>query len=79
MAFDPEIDTDLVALDASHLFEPSVTKIGFRRGTLLRAYMYDFIELFAPHLTRERVDAACAAKSKDEVESLFARVPLPEH
>ncbi len=79
MAFDREIDTDLVALDASHLFEPSVTKIGFRRGALLRAYMYDFIELFAPHLTRERVDAACAAKSKDEVESLFARVPLPEH
>lgn len=79
MSFDPSVDEELVALDASHLFEPSVTKIGFRRGTLLRAYMYDFIELFAPHLTRERIDAACAAKSKEEVESLFERVPLPEH
>lgn len=79
MAYEPAIDTELVALDAGHLFEPSVTKIGFRRGTLLRAYMYDFIELFAPHLTRERVDGACAAKSKEEVESLFERVRLPEH
>ncbi|MCG3202551.1 MAG: HTH-type transcriptional regulator CysB [Gammaproteobacteria bacterium] len=79
MSFDPSIDRELVALDAGHLFEPSVTKIGFRRGALLRAYMYDFIELFAPHLTRERIDAACTAKSKEEVESLFAQVRLPEH
>lgn len=79
MSFEPAIDAELVAFDAGHLFEPSVTKIGFRRGALLRAYMYDFIELFAPHLTRERVDAACAAKSKEDVESLFERVRLPEH
>ncbi|MEZ5445148.1 MAG: HTH-type transcriptional regulator CysB [Gammaproteobacteria bacterium] len=79
MSFDPAIDAELIALDAGHLFEPSVTKIGFRRGALLRAYMYDFVELFAPHLTRERVDAACAAKSKEEVDSLFERVRLPEH
>lgn len=79
MSFDPAIDAELIALDAGHLFEPSVTKIGFRRGALLRAYMYDFVELFAPHLTRERVDAACAAKSKEEVDSLFERVHLPEH
>ncbi len=79
MSFDPAIDAELIALDAGHLFEPSVTKIGFRRGALLRAYMYDFVELFAPHLTRERVDAACAAKSKEEVDSLFERVCLPEH
>ncbi len=34
MAVDPKLDNDLVILDASHLFESSVTKIGFRRGTL---------------------------------------------
>ena len=45
MAVDPEHqDADLVALDASHLFESSVTKIGFRRGTFLRGFMFDFIE-----------------------------------
>ena len=33
MAYDEKIDTDLVSIDASHLFSPSVTKIGFLRGT----------------------------------------------
>ena len=65
MAFDPRTDADLCALDASHLFQPSTTKIAFRRGTFLRSYMYDFIERFAPHLTPELVDAAVAARSRN--------------
>jgi len=77
MAYNPETDLDLSALDASHLFEPSVTKIGFRRGTFLRRYMYDFMEIFAPHLTRERVDAAIAAGDKEEIERIFEPVTLP--
>jgi LysR family cys regulon transcriptional activator len=79
MAHDPDIDRDLVALDASHLFTPSVTKIGFRRGSLLRTYMYDFIEYFAPHLTRAVVDAACAAKTRQEIETMFSIDALPLH
>jgi LysR family cys regulon transcriptional activator len=77
MAVDPQVDSDLVALDASHLFKPSVTKIGFRRGTYIRGYMYDFIESFAPHLTRERIDAAIACATKGEVDALFEGVQLP--
>lgn len=77
MALDPEKDTDLVPLDASRLFESSVTHIGFRRGTFLRRYMYDFIERFAPHLTREQVDAAVACATRNEREALFADMPLP--
>ncbi|GLQ30158.1 HTH-type transcriptional regulator CysB [Litoribrevibacter albus] len=77
MAVDPQIDSDLVALDASHLFKPSVTKIGFRRGTYIRGYMYDFIESFAPHLTRDRIDAAINCVSKGEVDELFEGVELP--
>ena len=79
MAYDPSIDSSLVALDASHLFEPSTTKIGFRRGTYLRSYMYDFISLFAPHLTRGIVDAAIKAVSKEELDQLFKDAVLPEH
>lgn len=77
MAYDAEADKDLSALDASHLFEPSVTKIGFRRGSFLRRYMYDFMEIFAPHLTRERVDAAIAAADKEEIDRIFEQVTLP--
>lgn len=57
VAYDPNDDSDLVSIDASHLFEDCVTKIAFRKGVILRGYMYDFIELFAPHLTRSIVDA----------------------
>jgi LysR family cys regulon transcriptional activator len=77
MAYDPVADAELCTLDASHLFEPSVTKIGFRKGTFLRGYMYDFIELFAPHLTRDVVERAVAARSRAEVDALFSRIELP--
>ena len=79
MAIDAQLDSGLVMLDASHLFSPSVTKIGFRRGTFLRGYMYEFIELFAPHLTREVVDKAWQLQGKAEVEALFEGVELPTY
>ena len=77
MAYDPEQDEDLVRMDASHLFAPSTTMIGFRRGTFLRGFMYDFMQLFAPHLSRELVDDVFAARDKSEMESLFENVVLP--
>ena len=58
MAFDAERDRGLRAIDAAHLFESSTTRIGFRRGAYLRRYVYDFIELFAPQLKRETIEAA---------------------
>jgi LysR family cys regulon transcriptional activator len=58
MAFDPGRDRSLRAIDASHLFESSTTRLGVRRGGYLRGYAYDFIELFAPHLSRKSVELA---------------------
>jgi LysR family transcriptional regulator, cys regulon transcriptional activator len=60
MAFNPERDTNLRMLDASHLFEPCTTRLGIRRGSHLRGFTYAFIEMFAPHLTRQTVDKAMA-------------------
>ncbi len=77
MAYDADKDADLVALDASHLFASSVTRIGCRRGTFLRGYMYEFIEDFAPHLTRDVVKDAFARPSKAELEELFSHIELP--
>jgi len=77
MAYDPEIDSDLVALDASHLFASSVTHICFRKGTFLRRFMFDFIERFAPHLTTETVTAAATAANRSEREKLFTNLELP--
>ena len=77
MAYDPDIDTDLVAIEAGHLFDSSVTSIGFRKGTYLRGYMYDFISGFAPHLTREVVDEVMAMPSKEAQEEFFKTLKLP--
>ena len=60
MAFDPALDKGLKARDASHLFDASVTRIGLKRGAYLRGFVYDFVRLFAPHLTRPAVEAAMA-------------------
>ena len=57
MAFDPNRDRDLRAIDASHLFEPSMTRIAIRKNSYLRGYMYDFISLFAPHLDRKQIES----------------------
>ena len=56
MAYDPVVDQDLQLIDAAHLFEPSPTWIALRSDTYLRGYAYDFIQMFAPKLTREVVD-----------------------
>jgi LysR family cys regulon transcriptional activator len=77
MAYEESVDSDLVALDASHLFEPSVTHIGFRKGTFLRRFMLDFVEAFAPHLDEETVSAAIACTTRKEREAMFAEFELP--
>ncbi|QQG26680.1 HTH-type transcriptional regulator CysB [Pectobacterium carotovorum] len=77
MAVDPQTETDLVTINANSIFSYSTTKIGFRRSTFLRSYMYDFIQRFAPHLTRDVVDSAVALRSNDEIEAMFKDVSLP--
>ncbi|HZE61754.1 MAG TPA: HTH-type transcriptional regulator CysB [Burkholderiales bacterium] len=58
MAFDPKRDVTLRAIDASHLFESSTTRLGIKRNAYLRRYTYEFIEFFAPHLPRSVVERA---------------------
>ncbi|GLU34706.1 CysB family HTH-type transcriptional regulator [Trinickia caryophylli] len=50
MAYDARRDSGLVALDSQHLFEASTTRVGLRKGAILRAYAYRLIEMFAPQL-----------------------------
>jgi len=76
MAYDSHYDQDLARLEAGHLFAPNMTRIGFRRGTFLRCYMYDFIQFFAPHLTCDRVRQVEQAPF-EEIELLFAGLDLP--
>jgi LysR family cys regulon transcriptional activator len=51
--------------------------LGFRRGSFLRRYTLDFMQLLAPHLDRTRIHKAERAADQDEVDRLFADIPLP--
>ena len=77
MAVEEREDSDLVQVDTSHLFPAHVTWIGFRRGGLLRKYQLDFMQLFAPHLTRRVIERAAGAATQADVDDLVAGLELP--
>ena len=68
MAFDPKRDRTLRAIDASHLFESSTTRLGIKRGAYLRRYAYEFIELYAPHLPRSVIERTMAGEEGSRYE-----------
>ncbi len=70
MAYDPARDTGLRAIDVTHLFGSNTTRIGLRRGTYLRRFEYDFIEMFAAQLTRKAVDMAMAGAGRGDAYEL---------
>jgi LysR family cys regulon transcriptional activator len=77
VALDPKHERGLVSIEAEHLFPVHTTWLGFARDRLLRGFMYDLIELVAPHLERDLVDRAARCSVQSEVESLFAGFELP--
>lgn len=68
MAFDARRDRPLRSIDASHLFPSSTTRLGIKRGAYLRRYAYDFIELFAPNLSRDLVEKTVMEKEGSRYE-----------
>ena len=76
MAFDGKEDRGLVALDAAHLFETSMTRIGFRSDILVAGYKYAFLRLLAPHFTRKALDQALSLPPEEAVH-LFPADKLP--
>ena len=60
LTFQEKRDTQLKALPAEHLFEPSVTSIYLSRHLYLRKFSYDFIEMCASQWTRQQVQRAIA-------------------
>ena len=77
IAYDRARDKKLRSIDASHLFEPNTIQIGIRRNHYLRGYMFAFIEMFAPHLTRSVVEHAITkmATRTAKVEETIAIMP----
>jgi LysR family cys regulon transcriptional activator len=57
IAFEKSDRRRLRLVDASRLFEPSMTTIGIHRNSYVTSYMYDFIVLVLPGMDRGAVDA----------------------
>ncbi|NBW49018.1 MAG: CysB family HTH-type transcriptional regulator [Betaproteobacteria bacterium] len=66
VALDAERDRNLRILDAGHLFQVNVTRLGLRKGVWLRGYAYSFIETFVPTLTKEVVARTLAEANNNE-------------
>jgi LysR family transcriptional regulator, cys regulon transcriptional activator len=77
LAIDPVADGDLVTLDASHLLEGHTTWLGFRRGSILRGFMYDFIELLAPHFPRRLLRRMEKLGSEGEMARSLSSIQVP--
>ena len=56
VTYEPERDGDLCFMDATHMFSAVPMQIMIRKDCYLRGFAYQFIELFAPELTREKVE-----------------------
>jgi LysR family cys regulon transcriptional activator len=67
VALDAERDRNLRILDAGHLFQVNVTRLGLRKGVWLRGYAYSFIEAFVPTLNKEVVARTLAEANQQYV------------
>ncbi|MBI0128806.1 MULTISPECIES: CysB family HTH-type transcriptional regulator [Snodgrassella] len=66
MAFDSKQDEGLQQISAEHLFEPSFIQIILRQDVYLRGFGYEFLALFAPGLTRSRIESALYSSYEED-------------
>ncbi|MCO6526672.1 CysB family HTH-type transcriptional regulator [Snodgrassella sp.] len=66
MAFDSRLDQGLQLISAEHLFEPSFSQIILRQDVYLRGFGYEFLALFAPGLTRARIESALHSSFEED-------------
>ncbi len=77
MAADCDDKKDLEVINAEGLFPRSTTWIGYKKDTVLRRYMVDFIQLFASHVTSKQLDDIRRASSQADIDKLFQPSELP--
>ena len=62
LAFNATRDPNLRAIPAGHLFGMNLSRIALKEGAYLRGYVYTFIELLSPTLSRKMVERALAGE-----------------
>ncbi len=64
LAYDADRDRNLRVIPVGHLFGNNVTHLGVKQGAYLRSFVYTFIELFSPTLTKKIVEQAMNSESE---------------
>ena len=77
MAYEASDHHNLTAIPVNGIFPRSTTWIGFRKNTVLRCYMADFIRLFAPHISAEQIENLSISKNQQDIDHLFRDTKLP--
>ena len=77
MAADCSDRKDLEVIDAEGLFPRSTTWIGYRKDAVLRRYMVDFIQLFAPYISNKQLADLQRADKQEIIDELFKDADLP--
>jgi LysR family cys regulon transcriptional activator len=65
VAYDADRDKQLKAIPAGQLFGSNVTHLGIKQGAYLRSFIFTFIELFSPTLTKKIVEQAMSSDAID--------------
>jgi LysR family cys regulon transcriptional activator len=77
MAADCADRKDLQVIDAEGLFPRSTTWIGYRKDAVMRRYMIEFLQLFAPHVTNGQMEDLRRAGDQESIDELFGQTELP--
>ena len=77
MAYEPQDRKNLTAIKVNGIFPRSTAWVGIRRNTMLRCYMTDFLQLFAPQLSSDQIERAARATSQQEINSIVNGAGLP--
>ncbi len=62
LAFDPARDLNLRAMPVGHLFGTNVSRVALKQGAYLRSYVFTFIEILSPSLSRKLVEQVLAGE-----------------
>ena len=80
MAYDQQLDSDLVAINTQDLFPSITTWVGFRKDRFLNDYMYNFLNELVPGATREGIEQAIHGQSEGENVISFPSIkPVQKH
>ncbi len=77
MAYEEDLDSDLVRLPIEHLVPKSLVNVVFERNLYFREFIFSFIESLAPQLSKELILQAQQTKSSNKILKMVEKSLIP--